>query len=54
MDDRTEVRVSEDEGRMQELFKSFVRTIAIESRTNEKLQLNMLPLRFRPYMTEFR
>lgn len=54
MDDRTEVRVSEDEGRMQELFKSFVRTIVIESRTNEKLQLNMLPLRFRPYMTEFR
>lgn len=54
VDDRTEVKVSEDEGRMQELFKSFIRTIAIESRTNEKLQLNMLPLRFRPYMTEFR
>lgn len=54
MDGRTEVNISEDEGRMQELFRSFCKSIAIESRTNEKLQMNMLPLRFRPYMTEFR
>lgn len=35
------------------LFRDFTRTIAIESRRNEKLQRNMLPLRFRDYMIEF-
>lgn len=37
----------------QELFRHFCKTIAIEERRNEKLQTNMLPLRFREYMTEF-
>lgn len=38
----------------QELFKGFCSSIAIESRVNPKLQMNMLPLRFRPDMTEFK
>lgn len=37
----------------RELFRCFCRTIAIESRIDPKLQMNMLPLRFRPGMTEF-
>lgn len=37
----------------QELFKQFCKTIAIESRTNKRLQTGFLPLRFRPNMTEF-
>ena len=37
----------------QELFKRFCKTIAIESRTNKRLQTGFLPLRFRPNMTEF-
>ncbi len=35
------------------LFKHFCKTIAIKERRNSDLQRNMLPLRFRPYMTEF-
>lgn len=37
----------------QKLFKQFCDSIAIEARINPKLQMNMLPLRFRPNMTEF-
>lgn len=37
----------------QKLFKCFCDSIAIEARINPKLQMNMLPLRFRPNMTEF-
>lgn len=36
------------------LWETFVRSISIEARENLKLQRNNLPLRFRPYMTEFR
>lgn len=39
---------------IQSLFRHFVDTIAIDSRINDKLRRNMLPLRFRPYMTEFK
>lgn len=35
------------------LWKIFHRRIAIEERENRALQRNNLPLRFRPYMTEF-
>lgn len=45
---------AEAEAAYQELFKRFCDSIAIESRINPKLQMNMLPLRFRPNMTEFR
>lgn len=47
------IKLTAAEKEYQELFKRFCKTIAIESRTNEKLQTGMLPLRFRPYMTEF-
>ncbi len=44
---------SEGERKYSELFKSFFHTIAIEERKNNVLQRNMLPLRYREYMTEF-
>lgn len=44
---------SEVEETYQKLFKCFCDSIAIEARINPKLQMNMLPLRFRPNMTEF-
>lgn len=44
---------SEEELQYQELFKGFCHTITIKERKNAKLQRNMLPLRFREYMTEF-
>ena len=37
-----------------ELFSHFFHTIAIKERTNPGLQRNMLPIRYRKYMTEFR
>lgn len=45
--------ISEGEQKYQELFRYFCHKIAIEERKNLKLQQNMLPLRFRNYMTEF-
>lgn len=45
-------RVSDKETEYARLWKSFVRTIAIESRTNPKCQLNHLPLRYRGDMLE--
>lgn len=42
-----------DEGVYQELWKSFYETIAIRERENPRCQRTHLPLRFRPYMTEF-
>lgn len=38
----------------QELFRYFCHKIAIKERENLNLQRNMLPLRFRDYMTEFK
>lgn len=37
----------------QELFKDFCHTISIKERENVRLQTQMLPLKFRNYMTEF-
>jgi len=45
---------SERELDIQRLWRRFHQTIAIEGRINRKLQQNLLPLRFRPDMTEFR
>ena len=42
-----------DEECYEDLWKTFHQSIAIAQRTNLKCQQNMLPLRFRPYMTEF-
>ena len=36
-----------------ELWKTFVKQIAIQERKNEKLQTNMVALHYRKYMTEF-
>ena len=51
--DEDSLRYSETEQAYQELFRCFCDSIAIEARINPKLQMNMLPLRFRPNMTEF-
>lgn len=45
--------VSEQELDIQRLWRRFHQTIAIEGRINRKLQQNLMPLRFRPHMTEF-
>lgn len=45
---------SKEELQYQELFKGFCHTIAVKERKNSQLQRNMLPLRFREYMIEFR
>lgn len=44
---------SSDEAIYEDLWRAFHRSIAIESRTNKKCQNTHLPLRYRPYMTEF-
>lgn len=44
---------SEEEKFYAGLFTRFCGTIAIKERRNTDLQRNMLPLRFRPHMTEF-
>jgi probable DNA metabolism protein len=44
---------SADELKYSELFTAFFHIIAIEDRKNYELQRNMLPLRYREYMTEF-
>lgn len=48
------MQLSEREDFIQSLFRHFVSTISIEDRKNTDLQRNLLPLRFRPFMTEFR
>lgn len=47
------LRYSGTEAQYQELFRQFCHTITIEDRRNKKLQMGMLPLRFREYMVEF-
>jgi len=44
---------SDKEAGCQMLYRHFCQSIAIKERENPKLQRNMLPLRFRRYMTEF-
>ncbi len=44
---------SERELDIQRLWRRFHETIAIEGRLNRQLQRNLMPLRFRPNMTEF-
>lgn len=45
---------SETERAYQKLFHYFCQKIAIQERRNLNLQRNMLPLRYREYMTEFK
>lgn len=51
--DEESLQFSESEKAYRELFQCFCDSIAIEARINPKLQMNLLPLRFRPNMTEF-
>jgi probable DNA metabolism protein len=44
---------SANEQLLQDLFRSYVSSIANKPRINESLQRQLLPLRFRKYMTEF-
>lgn len=44
---------SQGEKRYSELFEHFFHTITIKERRNTDLQRNMLPIRYRKYMTEF-
>lgn len=44
---------SRQEADIRQLWRRFHETIAIEGRLNRHLQLNLMPLRFRPNMTEF-
>lgn len=46
-------RFSEAELFYQELFTDFCHTISIKERENRRLQMQMLPLKFQNYMTEF-
>lgn len=48
-----ELGVSAEENIYGELFRHFCNNISISERKNQELQRNMLPLRFRKYMTEF-
>ena len=50
---QAEYSFSEGEKKYSALFSSFFHTIAIKERKNYGLQRNMLPLRYREYMTEF-
>lgn len=45
--------LTEREKGYQQLYRHFVDKIAIEDRKNYELRRNMLPIRFRKYMTEF-
>ncbi|MBQ8638790.1 MAG: TIGR03915 family putative DNA repair protein [Lachnospiraceae bacterium] len=47
------IRCSERDG-YAELWQVFFDSIAIAQRTNPRCQQNLLPMRFRPHMTEFR
>jgi len=42
-----------DEAVFENLWRTFHTSIAIQPRNNLRCQMNMLPLRFRPHMTEF-
>lgn len=49
-----QLQYSEEELQYRELFRHFCHKIAIKERKNLELQRNLLPLRFREYMIEFR
>ena len=45
--------VTKEEETYRELFREFCKAIMIQSRRNDKLQRQMLPIRFREFMVEF-
>ncbi len=48
-----EPTISQNEEKFSNLWKTFFASVAIESRTNKKLQRQMVPLLYRTFMTEF-
>ena len=50
---QSRVEADTDEMVFERLWKTFHQSIAIKERYNPRCQMNMLPLRFRSYMTEF-
>jgi len=44
--------ISKEEEKFRKLWKGFCRNIAVQERTNKRLQQQLLPLRYRRYMTE--
>lgn len=53
IDNQTVQIFSKEEESYAKLFKRFCESISIKERENKNLQRQMLPLRFRKYMTEF-
>lgn len=51
-DKNKRTRLAKQEAEMQELWKGFCTSIAIEPRTNKNLQKQFWPLKFRKWMTE--
>ncbi|MCD8039208.1 MAG: TIGR03915 family putative DNA repair protein [Lachnospiraceae bacterium] len=52
--DSDRLKSTDSEKEYSALFQSFCRSVAIESRMNLRLQASLLPLRFRPDMTEWK
>ncbi len=48
------IEFTKDEEQYEKLWREFLNTIAIKERVNLKLQQQFLPLRYRPYMSEFK
>ena len=53
MVEEEQLQMSECEESMKELWKTFYQSIAIQERSNLQLQKQLLPLKFRKFMTEF-
>lgn len=53
MVEEEQLQMSECEESMKELWKTFYQSIAIPERSNLQLQRQLLPLKFRKFMTEF-
>ena len=49
---RSQLSMEEDDYRA--MWKAFTKSISIEARKNESLQKQLLPLKFRDKMTEFK
>jgi len=45
--------LSGEEKRFKKLWQTFFKSVAIETRQNEKLQKQLVPLVYRTYMSEF-
>ena len=48
-----DIEKADDEKFYTNLWKEFYKTISVENRENPKLKRNMMPKKYRKYMTEF-